>query len=185
MPVAAPPVARPGRRWPFVVALLLLGALAGGILAFALTRGGGHHAASSVRTVVKTVQGQATTVTQQATTTASPPPPPPPAPGSQSGAALNDAGYAKMQAGDYQGALPLLEQAVTKLQGTGLPVEAWADYNLASTLLHLGRCDGVKDLLKSSEQIQGHRSEIDAAKALEKSQCHGGGNGNGNGNGGD
>jgi hypothetical protein len=53
--------------------------------------------------------------------------------------------------------------------------EAYADYNLASTLLHLGSCDGVKDLLKASERIQGHRDEIDAARAQEKSQCHGGG----------
>ena len=71
--------------------------------------------------------------------------------------------------------MPCLEQAVLKLQGSGLPDEAWADYNLASTRLHLGRCDGVKDLLKSSEHIQGHRGAIDAARALEKSQCHGGG----------
>jgi eukaryotic-like serine/threonine-protein kinase len=181
----APVPTRPARRWPFVVALLLLGALAGGVLAVALTRGGGHHsAAPSVKTVVKTIRGQATTVTQQVTTTASPPPPSPsPPPSSQSGAALTDAGYRKMQAGDWQGALPLLQQAVSKLRGTGQLYEAYADYNLASTLLHLNQCDGVKDLLKTSERIQGHRSEIDTAKAQEKSQCHGGGNGNGNGNG--
>src|SRR2546423_11586827 len=50
MPVPAPTPqrvsARPARRWPFVLALLLLGALAGGILAFALTRGGDQTAAS-------------------------------------------------------------------------------------------------------------------------------------------
>jgi serine/threonine protein kinase len=187
VPVPSAPVAaaRPARRWPLVLALLLLGALAGGILAFALTRGDGNHATATprIRTVVKTVQGQATTVTQRVTTTtASPPPAPPPpspAPSSQSGVALNGAGFTKMQAGDYRGALPLLEQAVTKLQGSGLRDEAYADYNLASTLLHLGRCDHVKDLLKSSERIQGHRDEIDAARAQEKSQCHGGGNGQG------
>jgi eukaryotic-like serine/threonine-protein kinase len=184
VPVPAAPVTptRPARRWPFVAMLLLLGALAGGILAFALTRGGGNQSAgtASVRTVVKTVQGKATTVTTQVTTTASPPPspPPPPAPANQSGAALNDAGFAKMQAGDYQGALPLLEQAVSKLQGTGSLTEAYADYNLASTRLHLQQCDGVKDLLKNSERLQGHRDEIDAARAQEKSQCHGNGNGN-------
>jgi hypothetical protein len=189
-PTPAPVSARPARWWPLVLALLLLGALAGGILAFALTRGGGsdHNAAASVRTIVKTVQGQATTITQEVTTTATPPPPAPPppspAPASQSAAALTDAGTAKMRAGDWQGALPLLEQAVTKLRGTGQIYEAYADYDLASTLLHVGRCDGVKDLLKTSEQIQGHRSEIDTAKAMEKSQCHGGGNGNGQGNGG-
>ena len=88
-----------------------------------------------------------------------------------------------MLAGDWQGALPLLQQAVTKLQGTGKLYEAYADYNLASTLLHVGRCDRVKDLLKNSERIQGHRSEIDTAKALEKSQCHGGGNGDNGDNG--
>jgi eukaryotic-like serine/threonine-protein kinase len=187
MPVPVPQrgSARPARRWPLVLALLLLGALAGGILAFALTRGGGDHTAASthVRTVVKTIQGQATTVTQEVTTAAASPPPPPsppppsppPAAGSQSGAALNDAGYNRMKVGDYQGALPLLEQAVTKLQGTGQLVEAYADYNLASTLLQLGRCDRVKDLLKRSEQLQRHRDEIDAAKAQEKSQCRGGG----------
>ena len=171
------PVSRRARRWPYVLALLLVGALAGGILAFALTRGG------HPTTLVTTVHGKARTVTQQVTTSA---PPPPPAPADQSGVALDTAGFAKMQAGDYQGALPLLEQAVSKLQGTGSLDEAYADFNLASTRLHLGRCDGVKDLLKSSEQIQGHRSEIDAAKAQEKQQCHGGGgNGNGGGNGGD
>ena len=186
-PVVAPPPApvsaRPARRWPLLLALLLLGALAGGVLAFALTRGSGshHNAGVSVQTVVKTVQGQATTVTQEVTTTSaspppSPPPPPSPAPASQSATALTDAATARMRKGDWQGALPLLEQAVPKLRGTGLTYEAYADYNLASTLLHLGRCDRViKDLLKTSEQIQGHRSEIDTAKAMEKSQCHGNG----------
>jgi len=130
---------------------------------------------------VKTIQGKVTTVTRQVTTPAAPPPsptpPPSPAPASQSGAALNNAGYTKMQAGDWQGALLLLQQAVSKLQGTGSTDEAYADFNLASTLLHLNQCDGVKDLLKNSERIQGHRDEIDAARAQEKSQCGGGGNG--------
>jgi serine/threonine protein kinase len=183
LPPAPVPVSRPARRWPYVVALLLLGALAGGVLAFALTRDH-HSAAPSVRTVVKTVQGEVTTVTTTAPPPPSPSPPPPsPAPAGQSGEALTDAGFAKMQAGDYQGALRLLEQAVSQLRGTGKLYEAYAEYNLASTLLHLNRCDGVKELLKSSEHIQGHRVEIDAAKAQEKQQC-GGGGGNGDGNGG-
>jgi eukaryotic-like serine/threonine-protein kinase len=175
----APSRPRRARRWPYAATLLLLGALAGGILAFALTRGDDRKtAAPSVRTVVKTTQGETFTVTQKVTSPApAPPPAPPPAATGQSGEALNLAGFAKMQAGDYRGALPLLEQAVLKLQGTGLRDEAYADYNLASTRLHLGRCDGVKDLLKSSRHIQGHRSEIDAALAQEKQQCHGGGEG--------
>jgi serine/threonine protein kinase len=183
---AVPPAAeRLPRRWPFVLMLLLLGAIAGGLLAFALTRGDSHKAASSVQTVVKTVQGQPRTVTQRVTNPPPPSPPPPsPAPSSQSGAALNDAGFTKMQAGDYQGALPLLEQAVSKLQGTGLRYEAYADYNLASTRLHLGQCNGVVDLLKNSERIQGHRVEIDAARQQAKQQCGKGGKGDGNAAGG-
>src|SRR5207247_9015015 len=89
LPAAPVPAARPARRWPYVLALLLLGALAGGILAFALTRGGDH------KTLVKTIQGKPRTVTQVTTSPPppppSPPPPAPPAPASQSGSALNAA----------------------------------------------------------------------------------------------
>ena len=53
--------------------------------------------------------------------------------GGASGAALNNAGYLKMRAGDYAAALPLLQQAVQKLNGTGSLDEAYADYNLAFT----------------------------------------------------
>ena len=175
MPVLFP-VERPPRRWPYVAALILLGVVAGAILAVALTRGQHKNGVARIRTVEKTVQGQVRTVTQQVTTSAPTPPPAtqPPAAGSQSGAALNNAGYSKMRAGDYQGALPLLEQAVSKLQGTGVLDEAYADYNLASTRLHLGSCDGVKDLLKTSQHIQGHRSAIDAARQQAKQQCGGG-----------
>ena len=45
-----------------------------------------------------------------------------------------------MQAGDYAGALPLLQQAVAKLSGVGFPNEAYANYNLGYTLLQLGSC---------------------------------------------
>ena len=64
-----------------------------------------------------------------------------------SGSALNDAGYAKMQAGDLAGALPLLEQAVAKLSGTGSTTEAYAAYNLAYTRYSLGNCTDVVTLL--------------------------------------
>ena len=60
-----------------------------------------------------------------------------------------------MQAGDYAGALPLLERAVQKLQGTSSRDEAYADYNLAFTRFQLGNCDGVLELLDRSESIQG------------------------------
>ena len=66
-----------------------------------------------------------------------------------------------MQAGDFAGALPLLEQAVQKLNGTGALDEAYADYNLAYTRFQLGDCTDVLALLDRSQAIQGHRKEID------------------------
>jgi eukaryotic-like serine/threonine-protein kinase len=151
--------APPPRSRGWIPALLLLALLvAGGIVAVVVaTSGGSSNPPAAVRTVRQTV-------TAQQTTTAAPPP-------AQSGAALNDAGYAKMQAGDYSGALPLLEQAVQKLNGTGQIDEAWADYNLAYTRYALGRCDGVADLLKQSESIQGHRKEIDELRKRAEKSC--------------
>jgi hypothetical protein len=113
-----------------------------------------------------TTQGRVTTVekhvtvTTAAASTSAAPNSAAPSPGS-SGAALNDAGFRKMQAGDYAGALPLLERAVQRLQGTNSLTEAYADYNLASTRVHLGSCEGVLELLDRSESIQGQRDPID------------------------
>ena len=87
------------------------------------------------------------------------------------GSSLNDAGYSRMRAGDYRGALPLLEQAVRRLQGTGSLSEAYALYNLAYTRFALGRCDGVLSMLDRSQAIQGHRNEIDALRARARSGC--------------
>jgi hypothetical protein len=84
---------------------------------------------------------------------------------------LNTAGYDKMRAGDYQGALPLLQQAVAKLQGTGSTAEAYADYNLALTEYALGQCDDVVSLLDASERIQGHRPEIDKLRHQAQKGC--------------
>ena len=78
-----------------------------------------------------------------------------------SGAALNDAGFGHMQAGDYATALPLLERAVAALRGSGSLTEAYASYNLAFTRRSLGRCDGVLELLDRSAEVQGARKEID------------------------
>jgi eukaryotic-like serine/threonine-protein kinase len=156
--------------WPLFVALLSLGAIAGALIAFALTRGHDEPARTTVvtRTERVTTQGQVTTVEKPVTVTTSPTVP---AGAGASGAALNNAGYAKMRGGDYAGALPLLERAVQKLQGTRSLDEAYADFNLAYTRYHLGNCDGVLDLLNRSESIQGHRGAIESLRKQAEENC--------------
>ena len=156
--------------WPLLAALLLLGAIGGALLAYALTRADSKPARTTVVTQTQrvTTQGQVTTVEKPVTVTTSPSGP---RSSSTSGVALNNAGYAKMQAGDYTGALPLLERAVQKLQGTNSLDEAYADYNLAYTRFQLGNCDGVLDLLDRSESIQGHRPAIDSLRQQAQENC--------------
>lgn len=76
-----------------------------------------------------------------------------------------------MQAGDYTGALPLLEQAANDLQGSRSLDEAYNDYNLAFTLAQTDGCSTrVLELLDASEAIQGHRNPIaDLRQACKKS----------------
>lgn len=161
---------RPGRAWPLLAALLVAGALAGALLAYFLTSGDGGAPTVVTKTQRVTTRGQVTTVERPVTVTTSASPPPA-APSSASGATLNNEGFRKMQAGDYAGALPLLERAVQKLQGTRSLDEAYADYNLAYTRFQLGSCDGVLDLLDNSESIQGHRSEIDRLRRQAQERC--------------
>ena len=159
------------RRW--WIPLLVVAMIAGGVLAAMLaTRDSKPQAAP--RTVVRTVTGAGTTIRQTVTsapittpattTTAA-------TPSGGSGSQLNDAGYAKMRAGDYAGALPLLEEAVAKLNGTGSTSEAYADYNLAYTRRALGQCTDVVTLLERSEAIQGPRKEIDRLRKDAEKRC--------------
>jgi len=171
--------ARRSPRWlvPLVLCLLLLAA--GVAAALAATRNGPRHRTAPRRkpvTIVRTVTAPGRTIEQTVTAPAPPPAttsasPPATTPVSPSGTALNGEGYAKMQAGDYNGALPLLEQAVQKLNGTGSLGEAYADYNLAYTRYELGQCTGVLGLLDHSQQIQGTRTEIDALRRDAQKAC--------------
>jgi serine/threonine-protein kinase len=159
--------ARNPLRLPLLLGLLAL-VLAGGAVAGALvTRGD----SGSQATPPITVTERGTTVRE--TVTAQPPPTSTPAPvttSSSSGVSLADAGYAKLRAGDAAGALPLLEQAAQKLQGTQSLSEAYNDYNLAVALTETNGCSTqVLQLLDASQSIQGHRKEIDQ---LRKSCRH-------------
>jgi len=170
-PTGAPThvVARPSpRRW-LIPALIAAALIAGGVLAVVLTSGGSNQA--GIRTVVKTVTRPSPTVRQTVTesaptTTAAPP-------SSAGGAQLNLAGYRRMQAHDYAGALPLLEQAVQKLSGTGSLDEAYADFNLAYTRYALGDCTDVLTLLDRAQSIEGKRSPIDNLRHDARKSCKG------------
>jgi tetratricopeptide (TPR) repeat protein len=170
---AAAPVAPPAPRrwrspWPLVAGALLAALLAGVALAAVLAARDDEASQTSpteprVTTVVQTQPG----TTIEVTVTAEQPPPPPPAeppPAAASGAELNDQGFALMQQGDYQAALPVLERAVQELSGSGELTEAYALYNLAATRAALGQCDGVDDLLERSQAIQGHRKEFNSVR---------------------
>jgi serine/threonine protein kinase len=165
------PVARPAaptrvapqpttRRW--WIPALLVAMIGGGVLAAILVSGGSKQA--QPRTVVRTVRE---TVTPPTTTA------PAPTPSSSSGSQLNLAGYRKLQAGDYAGALPLLEQAVQKLNGTRSLDEAYASYNLAYTRFALGDCTDVLALLDHAQSIEGKRSAIDDLRHRAKKSCKG------------
>ena len=155
-------------RWPVLAALLALLAIAGAIAAIVLTNGDNKskvRAPLQPRTVTITHPASTveTTVTSPTTT-----PPPATASSSLSGSALNNAGYSKMQAGDYTGALPLLQQAVAKLSGVGYPDEAYANYNLGYTLLQLGRCAQAVPYLQLAAKLEPHRHEPkDALKSAK------------------
>ena len=82
-------------------------------------------------------------------------------PAGESGEELNDRGFRLLQQGDPEGAVPVLESAVSRLQGSSSLAEAYASYNLAVARFAVGRCDGVAELLDRSEQVQGKRKEID------------------------
>jgi tRNA A-37 threonylcarbamoyl transferase component Bud32 len=156
-------VAPRARSVPWLPALLVAALLAAGT-AIALLVGRNSSAPPAPSTVVRTVTQQGTTVMQ--TVTAAQPP-------TASGAELNNAGFAKMQSGDFAGALPLLEQAVQKLSGSGSLDEAYADYNLAYTRVQLGQCTDVLALLDQAQSIEGHRKPIDDLRHQAKKPCGG------------
>jgi serine/threonine protein kinase len=188
-PPPPPPVSEPrpaaGRRrsvLPLAAGLVALLGLGGVALAAVLSGDDPPPAETRVResTVERTVTSEGQTVTVTTTTQAKPPPEedndeesPPNTSEQPAGdpAALNDEGFARMQAGDYEGALPLLEQAVAASQGSGTLTEAYASYNLAFTRAQLGSCDGVVILLDRSEQVQGERKEIDRLRRQAEKRC--------------
>ena len=153
-------------------------ALTGVAVAALVGIGGGDGGATSAAD-----RTSSTSTTSSTTTTATP------NPNVAEGAALDTQGYALMQAGNYEAALPILTRAVHALYGSRTLDEAYADYNLAYTRFALGRCDGVLQLLERSEGIQGSRGAISELRDQAQRRCvegkPGKGKGKGHGDGGD
>lgn len=175
-----PLLAAGGRRRLWLIPAALLALLVAGISTAAVMAGDDPPEVLTVtrdRTQVSTVSGTTTTVTVP-----SDPEELPPAEDADA-AALNDEAWALIQDGEYDAALPLLEQAVSELAGSDSLTEAFASYNLALTRFTLGSCDGVPELLDRSEQIQGSRKEIDRLRRDAERRCsdHGPGRGSGKG----
>ncbi|MDX6447785.1 MAG: eukaryotic-like serine/threonine-protein kinase [Gaiellaceae bacterium] len=178
-PPPPPPAYAPARSrgFPVVPALVALALIAAGILAAALlTRGGDAKpvARTFIRTIVKTAPGR--TITQKATVT-QPGPPLTTAPLTSSASASagtnlsqgkrdSDAAFNLIRNGDYAGALPLAQKALAELRGTGDIYEGYANYNVGTSLIHLGRCSEGLPYLDASERIQGARKEIDNDRKL-------------------
>jgi serine/threonine-protein kinase len=97
--------------------------------------------------------------------------PPPSAEGSsESGAALNEQGYSLMQAGEYDAAVPVLEEAVSSYpEGSEDLSYAYALFNLGSALRLSGRPDEAIPILEQRLAIPNQTStveqELEAARA--------------------
>ncbi|MGH3058451.1 MAG: tetratricopeptide repeat protein, partial [Gaiellaceae bacterium] len=176
---ATPAGARHGRPLPALVGIVLATALLVGVgVAAALLLAQDDKpqgAAPGARTVTRevTVQDEPTTVVQTVTSPTEEETSPDAGLSVEEAAALNDEAFGSyMQQGDYEGALPLLERALPVLRGTyrdDFPYEAYAEYNLGKTLVELDRCDEALPHLDRSEELQGHRGPITAAR----NQCRG------------
>jgi tetratricopeptide (TPR) repeat protein len=78
---------------------------------------------------------------------------------------LNDQATALMDQGRYEEALPLAQQALANLEGSGDRYEAFANYNVGRSLIELGDCERGLELIDRSQQLQGPRSEFAEARA--------------------
>jgi serine/threonine-protein kinase len=181
VPTAAPTMVLPRERKQrpsrLVLGLAALAAAASGIAVAAVLDGGGGGAA---RTVVERVTAPGTTVqrtvTQATTIQASSPPPAPPPPATPSGHSLNDEAFRKLRQGDYQGAIPLLRQAVAALRSAGPadPYEAYANFNLGFALGQSGRCTEAIPYLATADGLEPHNKEVRRAMK-EAAKCAKGG----------
>jgi tRNA A-37 threonylcarbamoyl transferase component Bud32 len=170
---AAPVAEAPRRRLPVpaivggaLIALALAGA---GLAAMLADDDDGNSTAPLTVTQVTTIAGEPTTETVVTTapattqTTAPPPPPPPPPEAGGNPVELTDRATVLMREGRYAEALPLAQQALSMLQGSGETYEGYANYNVGRSLAELDRCDEAIPYLRRREQLLGPHRDVTSA----------------------
>ena len=182
---------RAARRGALIALLAFLAALAAvAVIAFA---GGGEDQPTQGRQAAKTGAGKAKKSTEPAARTTAAPAPeaeaeepapeperkPEPEPETEpapeggdagSGASLNEQGYELIQAGDYEAAVPVLEEAVAAYpEGSEDLDYAYALFNLGNALRLSGRPEEAIPVLEQRLQIPNQTStveeELEAARA--------------------
>jgi hypothetical protein len=111
----------------------------------------GHAPAANPATTAAAPTTASTGPSQGGTTSATPS-----SAGVAEGRLLNDQGYARIQHGEYDAAVPPLRRAVADLRGAGPedPYEAYANYNLGYALLQVGDCTGALPPLEVANQLE-------------------------------
>jgi eukaryotic-like serine/threonine-protein kinase len=175
LPAAAPTVRTappPRRRAPWVIPLLIAGLIAAtvaGLVAAVLTSGDDTpankpEAQGRVTVTAQETVGTTVVTTTVVTTTSA----------SSAGVSLDEAvqltdeATRLLEQEQWQDALSTQRQALKTLEGTytdAFRYEAYAAYNMGKALAELGRCEQALRYLDRSEELQGHRREIDEARA--------------------
>jgi eukaryotic-like serine/threonine-protein kinase len=102
------------------------------------------------------------------------------------GAALNDLGFSLIQEGRYDEAIPILQQAVDALAGSGSLTYAYALFNLGNALRLAGRPEEAIPILEERLQFSNQRGEVmqELEAAREAAGLGGGAEDDGDGGGG-
>jgi hypothetical protein len=180
IPEPAPRARRGATPWlPLGLAALLL-ALVGGVGAAVFATGGDDAPATGVpakpRQVTVTKKEATTipggTVTTTIVTTVQAPAPAEPVGGGavsiEEAVRLTDQATFALRRGDWQEAAELARRAYAPLRNTysdEFRYEAYVNYDLGKALAELGRCGQALGYLDRSEDLQGHRGEIDDARS--------------------
>jgi len=166
-----PPPLQRQRRSPWVVPLVLAGlvlALAAGVLAAVVSSQDDGSTSTQRRRQPVTVTSEQTLGTTVVTTVVTTTTSAPAAPVSlEEAVQLTDEATRLLEEEQWEDALKTQRRALKPLEGTyrdDFRYEAYAAYNMGKALAELGRCEQALRYLDRSEELQGHRKEIDEAR---------------------